>query len=283
MPKLLTEDQIERFGEDGFLCPVPVLSPEEAAAARARLESVESRYPDDVKKLKTKAHILCPWVGDIARHPRILDAFEDLIGPDILCYSMAFRAKAADGATFAGWHQDSAYSRIRPVVVLGALALSDCTPESGCLRVIPGSHKWGEMPHAETGDAASILARGQYISAEFDSSRAVDLVLRPGEIGFFDYRVIHGSGPNRSDDRRIMLLVEMMPASAHQTEGRESAMLARGEDRHGNFEADPKPDAEFSAAALAAWRQVAGLRAETIYSDSHLPIPESYGGEGAGP
>ena len=283
MPKLLTEDQIERFREDGFLCPVPVLTPEEAAAARARLESVEARHPGDVKKLKSKAHVLCPWVGDIARHPRILDAFEDLIGADILCYSMAFRAKEADGATFAGWHQDSAYSRIRPLVVLGALALSDCTPASGCLRAIPGSHQWGALPHAETGDAASILARGQYISAEFDSSSAVDLVLRPGEIGFFDYRVVHGSGPNSSSDRRIMLLVEMMPSSARQTEGRESAMLVRGEDRHGNFDADPRPDAELSEASLAAWREVVGLRAKTIYSDSHLPIPEAYGGGSAKP
>jgi ectoine hydroxylase-related dioxygenase (phytanoyl-CoA dioxygenase family) len=190
--------------------------------------------------------VLRPWVGDIARHPRILDAFEDLIGPDILCYSMAFRAKESDGATYAGWHQDSAYSRIRPLVVLGALALSDCTPESGCLRVIPGSHKWGGMPHAETGDAASILARGQYISANFDSSRAVDFVLRPGEIGFCDYRIIHGSGSNRSGERRLVLLVEMMPASARQTEGRESAMLARGEDRQGNFDTDLQPDGELT-------------------------------------
>ena len=112
----------------------------------------------------------------------MLDVYEDLIGPNILCYSMAFRIKEADGKTFAGWHQDGAYNPIKPILVIGGLALSDCTVEHGCLSVIPGSHKTGTLPHEDTGNPDSILSRGQYITEDFDKSMAVNMELKAGEI-----------------------------------------------------------------------------------------------------
>jgi len=140
MPKVLTESQVHEFEQQGFLSPVRAMSTERAAAYRARFESLETRFPGDIKKMKTKSHLLCPWVLDIAEDPHVLDIFEDLIGPNLRCWSMAWRVKKADGETFAGWHQDSAYGAALPVV-LGALALSDCGTNNGCLRGIPGSHK----------------------------------------------------------------------------------------------------------------------------------------------
>ena len=170
MPKVLSDEAVEHFHSQGFLSPVPVLSPEEVAHFRGCLERFEAKYPDDVKKLKSKSHLLCPWVEDIARHPGILDVYEDLIGPNILCYSMAFRIKDPDGRTHAGWHQDGAYNPIKPILVIGALALAECTVAHGCLKVIPGSHKTGVLPHEDTGNPESILSRGQYITADIDEA-----------------------------------------------------------------------------------------------------------------
>ncbi|MGH6621795.1 MAG: phytanoyl-CoA dioxygenase family protein, partial [Alphaproteobacteria bacterium] len=106
MPKALSKEAVEHFHNHGFLSPVPVLSPEEAEHFRGCLERFEKTYPNDIKKLKSKSHLLCPWIEEIARHSRILDVYEDLIGPNILCYSMAFRIKEPDARTHAGWHQD---------------------------------------------------------------------------------------------------------------------------------------------------------------------------------
>ena len=180
MPKVLTEAQIRAFETQGFLSPVRVMSTERARSYRERFESLEGRHALDIKKMKTKSHLLCPWVLEIAEDPHVLDVFEDLIGPDLRCWSMAWRVKKADGQTFAGWHQDSAYGAAVPVV-LGALALSDCGPDQGCLRGIPGSHTWGILKHEESDDPRSILARGQYITDAFDESTAVDFALEPGE------------------------------------------------------------------------------------------------------
>lgn len=269
------------FERDGHVGPVQVLDAREVEYYRGRLEDFERRFPDERRKIKTKAHMLCPWVDALARHPRILDAFEALIGPDILCYSMAFRVKEPDRQTFAGWHQDSAYLRIRPTLVLAALALSPCGVEQGCLSVIPGTHNGPVLPHAESADEHSILARGQSITEAIDPVRAVDLVLKPGELAFFHYNIVHGSRPNRSHDRRIMLLVEMMPTSAYQAGGQESAMLVRGVDRFAHFAQDRPAAVECGEAERAAWQEAVSLRAKTLFEGSALRVSEAYGGTAA--
>ncbi len=278
MPKLLSDEAVKQFHRDGFCPPVKVLTDEEVVYYRSCLERVEANHPDDLKKLKTNSHILCPWVLEIAEHTKILDAFEDLIGFNILCWSMAWRIKEADGRTFAGWHQDAAYNHVEPDIVIGALALGECGVEQGCLRMIPCSQN-EVLTHEETEDPASILARGQYISDAFDESAAVDLVLRPGEMGLFNHAVVHGSRPNVSDQRRIMLLVEMMPTHTVMQHGlREAAMLMRGVDDRHHFDDAPRPDAEFSPSALANWQCIVKTRAKRLHYGSRLTPSEAYGG-----
>lgn len=284
MPKVLSADQVKHFEERGFVGPVQVLNEDEVTYFRGRLEAFEARHPTEVKKLKTKSHILLPWVQDIARHERVLDVYEDLIGPDILCYSMAWRIKEPDGKTFAGWHQDAAYSPIKPILCIGALALGECGPEQGCLRILPGSHKGPVLRHTDTEDPDSILARGQYISEEFDKSAAVDLALRPGEISIFNSSCIHGSNANVSTERRIMLLVEMMPTCVEQRRHRDSATLVRGVDNYRNYDDEHRPVEEFGPAELAAWQELARKRGSNVFHNSQLPLSEAYGGKrhGAG-
>jgi len=279
MPRLLTDSAVAQFHKQGYCDPIPVLNEKEVANFRSCLESFEHAHPDDTAKLKTKSHLLCPWIVEIARHPRLLDAYEDLIGPDIMCYSMAFRNKNADGRTFAGWHQDTLYLPIEPILVIGALALSECGPEQGCLKVIPGSHKGEILPHGEAADPDSILARGQFIEAEFDESKAVDLALRPGEIGLFNSGIIHGSEINSGDDRRLMVLVEMMPTHARSHRHREAAMLVRGTDNHDNHDKDRPAEADFGPEEQAAWLAATESRGKNIFAGSDLPVTEAYGGE----
>ncbi len=277
MPKVLTEAQVRAFERDGCLSPVRAMSAERARAYRARVEALEARVPD-ITKMKTKSHLLCPWVLEIAEDPHILDIFEDLIGPDIRCWSMAWRVKKADGQTFAGWHQDSHYGSAVPVV-LGGLALSECGVAQGCLRGVPGSHTWGALRHEESDDPRSILARGQYIVDEFDESKAVDFVLQPGEMVMFTNSLVHGSATNVGPDRRFLLLVEMLPTWAKPARVRQSAMLLRGRDTIGSFDDEPRPDGEYTETALANWQRVVDARAKLIFEDSRYGPSEAYGGK----
>ena len=283
MPKVLTKPQIEHFHSQGFLSPIPVLSAEEVARYRGCLEDFERKYPNDTKKLKSKSHLLCPWVEEIARNSNVLDVYEDLIGPNILCYSMAFRVKDPDGKTFAGWHQDGASNAIKPILVIGALALADCTLAHGCLKVIPGSHKTEALPHIDTGDPDSILSRGQYISAGFDESTAVNIELKAGEIGLFNAGIIHSSPVNTAKDRRIILLVEMIPTHTEVRAHRDSGMLVRGVDEFNNVDVDPSPKVEFGTEERAAWRNTTRKTGKNVFEGSPLAPTEVYGGEQTGP
>lgn len=281
MPKVLTEQQIEQFHSQGFLAAGPVLSPSEVDYYRGRLEAFERKYPDDVRKLKSKSHLLCPWVEEIARNDTILDVYEDLIGPNILCYSMAFRTKNPDGKTFAGWHKDGAANPIKPILAIGALALADCTVTHGCLKVIPGSHTGGPLPHIDTGDPDSILSRGQYISSGFDESKAVNLELKAGEIGIFYAEIIHSSPVNTTDERRLILLVEMMPTHTEIRAHRDSGMLVRGVDDFNHVNVDPSPNVEFGPEELAAWRHATRETGKNIFEGSPLAPTDVYGGQPA--
>lgn len=175
MPKILSEAAVEQFRTEGYTGPVRVLNNTEVRQYRAKLEDFERRYPEHHKKLKSKSHLLCPWVTEIAEHTRILDVFEDLLGHDILCWNMAWRIKEPDGKTVVGWHQDSAYSGVEPIMIFGPLAFSECGSRKGCLQVLPGSHNWGALPHQDSDDANSILARGQSITVPLDTSSSVPL------------------------------------------------------------------------------------------------------------
>jgi len=276
VPKVLTAEQVRSYERDGCLSPVRAMSAERAQNYREKFEALEARVAD-IKKMKTKSHLLCPWVLEIAEDPHILDIFEDLIGPNLRCWSMAWRVKKADGETFAGWHQDSSYGAALPVV-LGGLALSPCGVKQGCLRGIPGSHTWGILKHEEKDDPRSILARGQYITDAFDDSTAVDFELSPGEMVLFDNSLVHSSGGNFGPDRRFLLLVEILPTWAKPPRVPQPTMLLRGVDTHGNFEDEPRPDAEWSETALANWTRIVEKRARLIFEDSAIGPSVAYGG-----
>ena len=267
----LSDTEVSDFYSLGYHPGTRVMSEGQAAKYRARFESFEHRYPNDVIKLDQKAHMLCPWIDEMMRVPGLLGRLEGLLGPDILCWGTSLRLKEADGKTFAGWHQDTAYAEVKPIVVICALALSPCTRESGCIRVMPKSHKWDLLPHRENVGTDSLLTREQTIDAALDDTQAVDLELAPGEVAFFNNAICHSSAPNHSDDRRILFLIEMVPTKAYQDFPRESATLVRGVDEYHHFDVDERPEAEMSVAALKAWREKVQVQAEVLFRGASRP------------
>jgi non-haem Fe2+, alpha-ketoglutarate-dependent halogenase len=270
----LAQAKIDQYREQGYLCPIRVLSPEQAADCRARLEAAEAvqRNGPLGKKLNQKPHLLFTWLNALVRNEAVLDAVEDVIGPDILCWGGSFFTKEARTSDFVSWHQDLTYWGLEPADIVTAwVALSPSTPESGCMRVVPGSHHQDVIPHTETFAAQNLLSRGQEIQVEVDDAAAADLVLQPGEMSLHHVKLIHGSNPNRSDDRRIGYAIRYIPTSVRQTAGAEdSAMLVRGVDRYGHFIAEQPPAADLDDAALAQHAAVLARQHKILYRGTHL-------------
>jgi len=261
--KALTPEQVASFHYNGFLYPIPALSPEEIATYLAGVERLETELGSPVadadSKWRSHAYAHSPWFNDLIRHPRILDAVEDVIGPDILCWGTTFFTKEARNPGYVSWHQDSTYWGLEPPDIITAwVAFTDSNAANGAMRVIPGTHKMDQVPHRDTFAADNLLSRGQEIEVEVNERDAAMLELAAGEMSLHHVRLIHGSDPNPSDDRRIGFAIRYVPTYVRQVAGStDSATLVRGEDRFHNFELEQRPDADMSPGALAHHAAVA--------------------------
>ena len=263
MPKLLTDAQIPAYRRVGYLCPIDVLSPAAAAHYRARLEAAEAAAGGSLPgPYRHKPHLVYTWAQELIRHPKILDAVEDVIGPDILVWESVFFTKEPHTEDYISWHQDITYWGLEAEgdVVTAWVALSPSTMESGCMRVVPGTHRREVVRHADTFAAGNMLSRGQEIAVEVDEAHAVDLVLRPGQMSLHHVKIFHGSHQNRAADRRIGFAIRFLPPHVHQEVGADAATLVRGSDRFGHFELEPAPAHDLAPDAIACHQRVRDRR-----------------------
>lgn len=249
MGKVLSDDAVRAYRESGYRFPLRVLSDGEVATARATMETTEARIGGPIAgRLNQKPHLIFPWVADLIRHPRVLDAVEDVLGPDLFCWGAQFFAKPAGDPAFVSWHQDGTYWGLSsPDVVTAWIALTPSVPESGCMKVVPGTHL-SQVPHVDTFAETNLLSRGQEIAVDVRKEDEVDVVLQPGEMSLHHVLIFHGSEPNRAAWPRIGFAVRYVPTHVHQLNGeKDSATLVRGVDRFGHFEHERTPREEMGA------------------------------------
>jgi hypothetical protein len=238
----LTDAQIETFHRDGFVAPIDVFFEEDALRLRAELEAAEAKWPEAFEgAARNNAHLNLTCLDEIVHNSTLVDAVQDIIGPDILNYGTVLFIKEPHDPGFVSWHQDARYMGLEPHVGVTAwIALSHSNEESGCMQMIPGSH--AEIKeHNDTFGETNILTRGQEVEG-VDPSQAVSLILRPGQMSIHSARVIHASQPNKSQDRRIGFVIQpYMPPHVEQTIVETGAQLIRGSDSHGNFKRIGRP------------------------------------------
>jgi len=273
MPKVLSPAQIAQFQRDGYVHPIRVMSAAQAATLRARLEAFEAASGGPLKgAFRHKTHLLFAWLGDLVHHPTILDAVEDLHGPDLFCWSSSFFIKEPRNPAFVSWHQDSTYWGLnKPDVVTAWIALSPSIKANGAMEVIPGSHHLNQVPHRDTFAKDNMLTRGQEVAVEVDATKAVTIELQPGEMSLHHVLLVHGSAPNPSDLRRIGFAARYIPTSVKQLAGeRDSATLVRGNDVHGHFEHEPRATRDLDPAFLALHADIALRNAKILYRGTNV-------------
>jgi phytanoyl-CoA dioxygenase PhyH len=269
MPKALTPLQVDSFARDGIVFPLTVVEAGEAAGIRERLDGLAAREGGRLSRgTNEKPHLLLPWLNELIRHPRILDAVEDLLGANLLCWASSFFWKRAGDPAYISWHQDSTYWGLSaPDVVTAWVALTPSTVESGCMRVVPGSHKVDQLPHRDTFAENNLLSRGQEVAVTVNDAEAVDVLLRPGEMSIHHVRLIHGSEPNRADHPRIGYAIRYVPTHVRQLSGeRDSATLVRGIDEFGHFEHEPAPRSDFDPATVAYHAEMLKRHQRILYA-----------------
>jgi non-haem Fe2+, alpha-ketoglutarate-dependent halogenase len=255
----LSADQVEAFKRNGYHFPERVLSEQEAAEYRQKLEGFEAQHGLVMKTpYRNKPHLVFTWAHRLIHHPRILEVIEDLLGPDLLVWGSSFFIKEPHDPAYISWHQDSTYWGLsHPDIVTAWVAFSVSDVSNGAMRVVPGSHLKDQLPHTDTFAQNNLLTRGQEVAVEVDGKAAVDLTLSPGEMSLHHVRIVHGSEPNRADYRRIGFAIRYVPTYVRQTAGpRDYATLVQGVDRYRHFEYERAPSTDLGEAERAEHTRV---------------------------
>ena len=161
MPKMLKEAEVDAYRRNGYHFPVDVLSADEVAGFRRKLEEYEAASGGPIQgEMRHRSHVLFSWIDEMIRHPKILDAVEDLLGPDILCWNTSFFIKEAHDPGFVSWHQDATYWGLSSSDVATVwVAMSPANRVSGCMKFVAGTHL-KQVEHEDTFDRNNLLTRG---------------------------------------------------------------------------------------------------------------------------
>jgi non-haem Fe2+, alpha-ketoglutarate-dependent halogenase len=258
-PHSMTDADVKRYEEDGVLFPIQVLDSAEVARYRAAAEELDRALLEAAQPVAPgerpvmmdgECHLNFEWAHSLCTHPAILDVVERIIGPDILVHSSSLFFKRP-GKSFVSWHQDSNYWELsQPRLVSAWIALSDSTVENGCLRVQPGTHLT-MLEHWEDHHEDNMLGTGNTVKGGHDESKAVDVVLRAGEMSLHHALMLHGSNPNRSTGPRIGYAIRYLAADVTQGRGHHEVVLARGQQRHSRFKVQQEAPTQSVADGMA--------------------------------
>ena len=231
MPNLSPEE-IQQYKEDGYIAPIDVLSKEEAEEVKKEIEYIEKKWPDELKGLgRNYAHLISPILDKVSHNSKILDAVESIIGKDILVCGTTLFIKNPDKKGFVSFHQDAKYIGLEPYNWVTAwLAVTDSNEENGCMRMYKGSHKKDLKFHNQKFDENNLLTRGQTIE-DIPINETTPVILKAGQLSLHHPTIIHGSGLNKSKERRIGFAIQSyIGTNVDEVLGKIYVQQARGND-----------------------------------------------------
>ncbi len=254
----LEAERIQEFEEQGFVSGVKIFDREAADRIRDQFDALEAREGRDKCLIGLQdEHFRSKFVWGVATHPKVLGCLEAVMGMNIMLLGSHFfckypESKRPEGGApekFVAWHQDVTYWGLEPPYAITAwFAVDDSEVDNGCMRVIPGTHRNGIREHGKSGQKGNLLSINQEVPVDpEENERAVDLILKAGEISLHHGVLIHGSNPNRSNRRRCGLTIRYVPTSVKHvrsgTTPRYRPILVRGEDtyRHSEEWGQPFP------------------------------------------
>jgi len=236
---------VDAYRKDGYYFPYDVIGEAEAAEILADLQAAEAEVAADRAKLSMLRGYparLLPSFDRLIRHPRLIEAATQLIGPDLLVWGSGLFIKEANSKSFVSWHQDLNYWGLDGENEVTAwVALTPATTENGCMRFVPGSHEQRSVEHVDSFAQDNLLTRGQELAVKVDEATAVDVVLRAGQASFHHGHMFHASGPNKTGGRRVAAAIRYIASSMKQRSG-DKLLVAHvcGKD-HGNFKVAQTP------------------------------------------
>ena len=233
MNTFLNSKQLKDYYDLGYVAPIDALSLEDVKEIKKEIEYIEKIWPDELIGLgRNNVHYISPIFDQVCHNKKILDSVESIIGKDILVGGTTLFIKDPDKKTFVSWHQDAKYIGFEPYNWVTAwLAITDANEENGCMRMWPGSHKEKIKNHKDTYNENNLLTRGQTIQ-NVPIEKTTPNILKAGQLSLHHPMIVHGSGPNKSNQRRIGFVIQSyIGTNVDQVLGKIFVQQARGQDK----------------------------------------------------
>jgi ectoine hydroxylase-related dioxygenase (phytanoyl-CoA dioxygenase family) len=223
----LTDEQVGFFNENGYLAGLRILHDSEIETLREELKDLinpdhpgnnlfyefhsnESADPASVVFHALGAWRIKPGFHDLLWQPAFLIPASQLLGGALRFWHDQLFCKPAYHGGVVAWHQDYSYwTRTTPLAHLTCwIGLDDSTVDNGCVRYVPGSHLWPDLPITGlTGDMDAIQS---VLTAEQKAKfKPVAIELKKGECTFHHPRMIHGSYGNTTSSQRRATIINM--------------------------------------------------------------------------
>jgi len=266
----LSKSEINQYNEKGYLAPIDALTKDEANEVKEEIEFIEKKWPNELEGLgRNYVHVISPIFDKVVHNSKILDAVESIIGKNILACGTTLFIKDPDEKGFVSFHQDAKYIGLEPHNWVTAwIAVTDSNEENGCMRMWSGSHKENLKNHEQKFDENNLLTRGQTIEnvplEETDS-----VVLEAGQMSLHHPTVVHGSGLNKSNDRRIGFVIQSYIGSdVDQVLGKIYVQKARGKDTHKFHEYSNIPQTLMSKEDVLTWNKAKEELSKIFYREA---------------
>jgi non-haem Fe2+, alpha-ketoglutarate-dependent halogenase len=254
MNRVLTVEQIQQYETTGIVFPISAISSNELRCFQDGFNQIET-FAGGQQKYTSQPHLFFAWVRELVTLPRLLDAVEDLLGPELLIDSSLLLCKYPHDSAFAPWHQDGVRSGWHLTPSVSAwIALSEATPDNGCMRVIPASHRQGRIAHSVNHSEHSLFGPTEEIQVDVDEDQARYVVLAAGENSFHHSNIVHGSAPNHSDTRRVCMIIRFITPLFQDRKATFPVVRARGAGDLGALKAVDTPPSGDIEEAFGRWR-----------------------------
>ena len=264
----LSEQQINFYNKKGYIAPINVLSKQEANEIRQEIEIIEEKWPNAIEGIgRNYLHLISPVLNKVCLNNKILDAVESIIGKNILICGTTLFIKNPHEKGFVSFHQDAKYIGLEPHNWVTAwISVTDANEKNGCMRMWPGSHKKNLIHHEQKFDENNLLTRGQTIE-NVPLEETDPVVLEAGQMSLHHPTVVHGSGLNKSNDRRIGFVIQSyIGSNVDQVLGKIYVQKARGEDTHKYHQYSNIPQELMAKEDILSWNKAKDELSKIFYS-----------------
>jgi ectoine hydroxylase-related dioxygenase (phytanoyl-CoA dioxygenase family) len=208
---MLTEQQLEHYYREGYVCVPGLVSQETVEAVlqeapaglgdgkRWQDKTFQHESPDDDAKLHR-----------LLVEPSVVEAATVIFGrPPRVFYAM-LAVVPPQGGHGLPWHQDNQYTHVLGGALNIFIALCTITPNKGNLWVAPKSHLLGRQPFEE-----NVTTAPGFREATQEPENALLLpTLHSGDACIFDRYLMHCSRVNETDEPRYAYAAQLQAENA---------------------------------------------------------------------